>query len=55
MVQVKETPIQTLLKRAEVQKNRVIIPKWFIDEHGRYFDMELYEDKIILIPRKESK
>lgn len=53
MVQSKESPIKTLLKRADIERNRIIIPKTFIDEHGRLFYMEVYNDKIIIKPRKE--
>ena len=42
-------------KNADKVLNRVIIPKAFIDKHGREFYMEMYEDKIILIPVKKGK
>ena len=50
-----ETPILIMPKRAEVEKNRIIIPKSFIDKHGRYFSMEVYKDKIILKPVKKGE
>lgn len=53
MVQVKENPISILSKRADIEKNRVILPKSFIDQNGRYLTMEVYKDKIILLPQKE--
>lgn len=53
MVQIKERPEIVYNKRAEVQKNRLIIPKHFVDKHGRLFYMEVYKDMIILKPRKE--
>lgn len=41
-------------KNADKVKNRVIIPKIFIEKWGRKFYMEMYADKIILKPiRKE--
>ena len=41
-------------KNADKVKNRVIIPKIFIEKWGRKFYMEMYVDKIILKPiRKE--
>lgn len=55
MVQIKEKPNVVYTKRAEVEKNRVIIPKKFIDQHGRLFYMEVYNDKIIIKPRKEGE
>ena len=35
-------------KRAEKNKNRVIIPKWFITRYGRDFYMTIENDTIIL-------
>lgn len=40
----------TYFKRADIEKNRVIIPIWFIRKHGREFYMEMHDDKIVLIP-----
>ena len=42
-------------KNADKVLNRVIIPKPFIDKHGRNFFMEVYEDKIILKPVRKEK
>ena len=42
-------------KNADKVRNRVIIPQFFIDKHGRSFYMEVYEDKIILIPIKKKE
>ena len=36
------------------KKNRVILPKVFIDKYGRSFYMEVYKDIIVLIPKKEK-
>lgn len=41
-------------KNADKEKNRVILPKAFVDKWGREFYMEVYEDKIILIPIKKG-
>ncbi len=41
-------------KNADKEMNRVIIPKFFIDKHGRQFYMEVYENKIVLIPIKKE-
>ena len=38
-------------KRADLEKNRIIIPKIYIDKYGRDFYLEIYEDGTIkLIP-----
>lgn len=42
--------IKRYFKTADTIQNRIIIPKWFIDEHGKDFYMEIYEDFIKLIP-----
>ena len=44
-----------LQKTADKRFNRIILPKKFIDENGREFYMEVYEDKIVLIPIKKIK
>lgn len=41
-------------KNADKEKNRVILPKVFIDKYGRSFYMEVYKDIIVLIPKKEK-
>lgn len=39
------------MKRADMEQNRIIIPKFFIDEHGRDFYLEVYDDGTIkLVP-----
>ena len=45
----------TCMKRADAKFNRVIIPKFFIDKNGRDFYMEVYKDRIILIPVKKEE
>lgn len=50
-----EKPIFIFQKNADVEKNRIIIPKAFIEKNGRQFSMEVYEDKIILIPLKKGE
>lgn len=50
-----EKPILIYKKNADKIMYRVMIPKKFIEKHGREFYMEVYEDKIILKPiRKEG-
>lgn len=41
-------------KNADKEMNRIIIPKFFIEQFGRQFYMEIYEDKIILKPIKKK-
>ena len=47
-------PLLRYIKRSNTQ-NKILIPKAFIDKHGRDFYMEIYEDKVILIPIKKEK
>ena len=43
-----------MFKRADVDKNRIIIPKFIIDKYGREFYLEVYEDGTMkLIPIKK--
>lgn len=44
------------MKRADKEKNRIIIPKFIIDNFGRDFYLEVYEDGTMkLIPIKFNK
>jgi len=45
--------IRVYHKRADIYRNRIIIPKQFIELNGRDFYMEVYKDKIILKPIKK--
>lgn len=36
-------------------QNKILIPKAFIDKHGREYYMEIYEDKMVLIPKKDEE
>ena len=49
-----EKPKYIYHKVADKFRNRVIIPKYFIDEHGKEYYMEVYDDKIILKPIKKK-
>ena len=41
----------TIKKRADIEKNRIIIPKFFIDNYGRYFYLNILDNgTILLIP-----
>ena len=48
-----DKPLLIFQKYADIEKNRVIIPKAFIEKFGRNFSMEVYEDKIVLKPIKK--
>ena len=50
-----EEPIYVYQKNADKTLNRILIPKHFIDEHGRRFYMKVYKDKIVLIPVEEKE
>lgn len=50
-----EQPKLIYQKNADKEMNRVIIPKAFIEKHGRQFYMEIFEDKIVLKPIKEGE
>ena len=44
------------MKRADATRNRIIIPKLIIDNYGRDFYLEVYEDGTMkLIPIKYNK
>lgn len=41
----------TFMKRADIEQNRIIIPKFYIDNYGRDFYLYIYDDgSIKLIP-----
>ena len=50
-----EKPIIVYQKNADKEKNRIIIPKVFIDNWGRAFYLEVYPDKLVLKPVKKGK
>ena len=50
-----EEPRIVLQKNADKVLNRVIIPKFFIDEFGRRFTMKVFKDYIVLEPIREEK
>ena len=50
-----EKPILIYQKNSDKEKNRVIIPKIFINKYGRHFYMEVYENKIILKPIRKGE
>jgi len=50
-----ETPIIRLQKNAEKGTNKIRLPRNIIEAFGHMFYMEIYKDKIILIPIKTKK
>ena len=43
-------------KKADKEKNRIIIPKFLIEKYGKEFYLEFYDDeKIKLIPVKKGR
>lgn len=48
-------PILIYQKNADKEKNRVILPKAFVNKYGRYFYMEVYKNKIVLKPMKNKE
>lgn len=46
---------RTYCKRTDKNKNRIIIPKWFIDLYGRDFYMIIKDGQIILKPIELKK
>lgn len=47
-------PVLKLFKRAEKNTNKVTLPKAIVEQWGREYYMEIYEDKIVLIPIKKG-
>ena len=50
-----EKPILIFHKKSEKHYNKITIPKKFVEEHGNEFYMEIYKNKIVLIPIKEER
>ena len=44
----------TYQKNADKIRNRIIIPKFFIDKHGREFYMQIFDNYIKLIHVKKK-
>lgn len=50
-----EKPQLIYQKNVDKVLNRVVLPKKFIEKYGYQYYMEVYEDKIILLPvRKDN-
>lgn len=50
-----EKPIFVFQKNADKSTNKIIIPKVVVDNWGYKYSMEVYEDRIVLIPLKKEK
>lgn len=50
-----EKPILILQKNAEKTMNKVVLPKAFVTKWGNQFYMEVYADKIVLVPVKKGR
>ena len=50
-----EQPIIRLQKNAEKTTNKMRIPQQIIDKRGNKFYMEIYKDKIVLIPIEKGE
>lgn len=50
-----EKPILVFKKRTDKTTNKMIIPKVIVNQWGNEFYMEIFSDKIILIPAKKRK
>ena len=49
-----EQPKLIYQKNADKALNRIVLPKQFVDENGREFYMEVYENYIKLVPIKKK-
>lgn len=47
-----KTPLNIYKKNADKYTNRICIPKKVVEMLGRNYIMEIYKDKIILVPVK---
>lgn len=50
-----DKPILIFQKNVDKTLNKIIIPKFFVEEHGRQYYMEIYADKIVLKPIKKGE
>ena len=50
-----EKPILVYHKKADDSLNRIVIPKPVINKMGKYFYMEVFNDKIVLKPIKKEE
>ena len=50
-----EKPILVYHKRADDSLNRIVIPKPVINRMGKYYYMEVFQDRIVLKPIKQEE
>jgi len=50
-----EQPLLKFQKNVDKALNKMVIPKFFVEKYGRKFYMNVYEDKIVLIPMKKGE
>lgn len=50
-----DKPIMVVRKNAEATTHKIRIPKEVIQQLGLVFSMEVYEDRIILVPIKKGE
>lgn len=49
-----EKPVMVLQKNVENNTNKIRLPKVIVEQWGKEFYMEIYEDKIVLKPVKKG-
>lgn len=47
--------ITILKKHADISRHKIIIPKYFIEKFGYEYEMEVYEDCMVIRPLKERE
>lgn len=47
-------PILRFMKKAERTTNKITLPKVVVEKFGKEYYMEIYEDKIVLVPIKKG-
>ena len=47
---MEEKPLFVVIKNADKTTNKIIIPKSVIDTLGRTYQLEVYSDKLVLLP-----
>lgn len=55
MVENKKEPEIVYGKHADKSRHKIIIPSKFIEKWGYEFLMEVYDDKLVIVPIKKEK
>ena len=50
-----EKPILIFQRNADKTLNKIVVPKTFVEKHGYEFSMEVYKDKIIILPLNKEE